>query len=390
MLPTLDGLDLQGKRVLVRVDLNVPMQDGIITNDARLKAIIPTLNRLIESGATIILLSHLGRPKSKDDFQYSLEPVAKLLSNLIEREIAFQKDWIDGIDVKAQSINLCENVRYFSGETSNDLGLAKKMASFADIFVMDAFACAHRAHASTTGITNFIEKAVIGPLMEKELNTLSKILRVPEAPVVAIIGGAKVSTKFKVLENILGKVNHLVIGGGMANTFLAAQGYKVGDSLYEPDFIDEAKRLLALADELQVNVILPIDVIIADKFASDANYKVAAIDAVEDNWMILDAGPKSLEPIVECVLNAKTILWNGSLGANEIDIFANGTKTLSESIAKSSAFSIAGGGDTIAAIESFGVSDGIDYISTGGGALLEYLEGIELPALIAIQNSHIS
>lgn len=388
-LPTLDDVEVNGKKVLVRVDLNVPMQDGVITNDARIRAVLPTIRRLHAAGATVILLSHLGRPKSDADIQYTLEPVSKMLSSMLDANIEFHKNWIDGFPCKENTINVCENVRFLSGETNNDQKLSKKIAALADIFVMDAFACAHRAHASTTGVIEYIDTSVIGPLMEQEVNTLAKVLIAPKAPVVAIIGGAKVSTKFKVLENIISKVNHLVIGGGMANTFLAAQGYDVGNSLFEPDFIPEAKKLLALADSLEVNIILPVDAVLGKEMSDNSESKVVSVNEIEKPWMILDAGPESLKPIIACIKTAETILWNGSLGANEYMPFASGTKKLAEAIAESKAFSIAGGGDTIAAIESFQVVDSINYVSTGGGALLEYLEGIKLPVIATMEQKYI-
>ncbi|MBT4964077.1 MAG: phosphoglycerate kinase [Francisellaceae bacterium] len=385
-LPGLDTIDIAGKKVLLRVDLNVPMFNGKISNIARIKAILPTLKILIARGATVMLLSHLGRPKSIDDHDtYSLAPVAEALNKLISTEVIFHRDWINGFELQSGMINICENVRFLSGETSNNFELSKKMASFADVFVMDAFACAHRAHASTVGISKFIRTSVIGPLFENELENLKKIMNEPASPMVAIIGGAKVSTKFKVLENIITKVDHLIIGGGMANTFLAAQGYNVGNSLYEIDFVQEAKRLLNIAKQQSTQIVLPIDVIVGDELSNTATTMIVPVDNVEAPWKILDIGPESLHPVLELVAKAKTILWNGSLGANEFKPFATGTEKLAKAIAISLAFSVAGGGDTIAAIESFAVSEDINYISTGGGALLEYLEGIELPVIAAIE-----
>ena len=375
-------LDLKNKRVLIREDLNVPIQNGKIINDARIKAALPTLKAALSAGAKVIVLSHLGRPKGKVDLQYSLQPVADYLTSALKQPCRLVSTWLDGVEVNNGEIVLCENVRFQPGEATNDPTLAKKIASLCDIFVMDAFAVAHRKHASTYGAALLAPKACAGPLLLKELATLDQAVSKAQHPVIAIVGGSKVSTKLKLFESLIKKVDQLIVGGGIANTFIAAAGLPIGKSLYEPDLIDLAKSLLR-----QIHIPLPTDVIVATEFSATATATIKAVTEVKPNEMIFDIGPTTANHLSEQLQQAKTIIWNGPVGVFEFDQFAEGTKTIANAIATSSAFSLAGGGDTVAAIEKFHLQDKISYISTGGGAFLAYLQGDSLPAVTALQTA---
>lgn len=382
----LDELDLYQKRVLIRVDLNVPMQQGKIINDARLKAILPTLRIALKANARIILLSHLGRPKEGVyDESLSLKPIAEALSALIQQPVHFVKDWLNGVEVDPGEIVLCENVRFNTGEKANDTTLAKKMAALCDIFVMDAFATAHRAEASTVGVAQYAPIAAAGPLLMTELSALQKALQDPKRPLVAIIGGSKVSDKSLLLARLLEKVDVLIIGGGLANTFIAAQGHSVGASLQEPNFIVQANELLTHAKKQNIRLLVPVDAIVAKTISSNAETRVSDLTDIAADEKILDVGPKTSEQIAHILQQAGTIVWNGPLGVFEMAPFEMGTKYLAEAIANAPVFSLAGGGETIAAIDKYGDSQKISYISTGGGAFLEYLEGKVLPAVAILE-----
>lgn len=382
----MSDLNLAGKRVMIRVDFNVPLKNGAVVSDARIRAVLPTIEAAMKKGAAIILTSHLGRPKegSHDD-SFSLEPVAWHLADLLDHEVSFAKEWLDGVEVGRREIVLCENVRFNAGEKSNADALAKKMAKLCDVFVMDAFGAAHRAHASTHGVAKYAPVACAGPLLVKELETLERALINPKRPLVAIVGGAKVSGKLAVLEALLRKVERLIVGGGIANTIIAAAGYGVGKSLYEPDLIETARRLLDSAVDSKSGIPLPLDVVVAKEASAEAKAQVRDLDSVGENEMILDVGPKTRSHYEDLLQEAGTIVWNGPVGMFELSPFAAGTQALAESVANSDAYSIAGGGDTLAAIERFGVGEGISYISTGGGAFLCVLEGKPLPALEVLQ-----
>ena len=368
---------LGGKRVVIREDFNVPMEQGSITDDTRLRAALPTIEAAVAAGAQVMLLSHLGRPTEGEfDPRYSLEPVAHALAGLLQRPVRFEFDWMGGIATRNGDIVLCENVRFLEGEKANEENLARRLAALADVFVNDAFATAHRAQASTYGIAQFAPIACSGPLLSAELDALGMALREPVRPVVAIVGGAKVSTKLALLESLSNKVDQLIVGGGIANTFLLAAGYEIGNSLCEPNMVDTAKRLLDGG-----GIPMPSDLVCGKTFEPTTAARIVAIDAVQPDDMILDVGPQTASAFAEIVKSAATIVWNGPLGVFEFDQFAAGTKTLAEAVANSHAFSIAGGGDTIAAIVKFRVAERISYISTGGGAFLEFLEGKTLPAV---------
>ncbi|HXH54405.1 MAG TPA: phosphoglycerate kinase [Gammaproteobacteria bacterium] len=383
---SLTQLDLNQKRVLIRVDLNVPVQAGKITNDARLKAIIPTLKFALNANARIMLLSHLGRPEEGIYTErLSLKPVAERLSILINQPVSFVKDWLQGVAVEPGEIVLCENVRFNRGEKANDLALAKKMAALCDIFVMDAFATAHRAEASTVGIAQYAPIAVAGPLLIAEITALQKTLRDPKNPLVAVVGGAKVSDKCLLLGSLLDTVDTLIVGGGLANTFIAAQGYSVGGSLLEPTFIAEAMALLVRAKSKGVQLIVPIDAIVAKTISEMAKTRISNLSDIAIDEKILDIGPKTSQLIDTIIQQAGTVVWNGPLGVFEMSPFEMGTQRLANAIASAKAFSLAGGGETLAAIEKYGVSEKISYISTGGGAFLEYLEGKTLPAVALLK-----
>lgn len=380
---SMSEIDLAGRRVLIREDLNVPLQDGKITNDARLRAALPTIHAALNAGAQVILMSHLGRPQEGVvDPALSLEPVVDYLKKELGRSIALTDQWEEGFspEVAEHDLIVLENIRFKVGEKSNDRNLAQKMANLCDVFVMDAFGTAHRAHASTAGVVALAPIACAGPLLEAELKALGSVMHQPKQPMVAVVGGSKVSTKLSVLEELADKVDLLVVGGGIANTFLAAKGFSVGKSLCEPDLIPAAQRILAATE-----VFIPSDVVVATEFSATAVATVKTADSVADADMILDIGPDACHRLHERMISAGTIIWNGPLGVFEFESFSAGTRILAEAIGKSSAFSLAGGGDTLAAIDQFNVADQISYISTGGGAFLEYLEGRSLPAVAALQ-----
>lgn len=375
-------LDLTGKRVLIRQDLNVPIKDGVVTSDIRIRASLPTIEAALASGAAVILLSHLGRPvEGEYDEQFSLGPVASHMSTLLGRPVRLRKDWLDGVAVEPGEVVLCENVRFNVGEKSNAIDLGKKMAALCDIFVMDAFGTAHRAQASTHRVAELAPVACSGPLLANELDALGMALEQPNKPLIAIIGGSKVSSKLTVLESLSKKVDQLIVGGGIANTFIAAAGFSVGKSLYEKDLIPEAKKLMEQAKEKGVEIPVPVDVICAKEFSEDAEAFVRNVADVEADDLILDIGPKTAAQYAEMLKTAGTIVWNGPVGVFEIEQFAQGTEILAYAIAEGAAFSIAGGGDTLAAIDKYGIIDQVSYTSTGGGAFLEFLEGKVLPAV---------
>jgi len=379
-------LDLSGKRVLIRQDLNVPLKNGKITSDIRIQASVPTIEKALTAGAAVMLLSHLGRPvEGRYDEESSLKPVAARLTNLLGKPVRLEKDWLDGISIKPGEVVLCENVRFNSGEEKNSDELGKKMAALCDIFVMDAFGTAHRAQASTHSVAKFAPVVCAGPLLASELDALGKALETPAKPLVAIVGGSKVSTKLTVLKSLSEKVDQLIVGGGIANTFIAAAGFSVGKSLFEPDLIEEAKQLIANAKRAGSDIPIPVDVVCAKEFSETAAATIKKVAAVEADDLILDIGPDTAKQYAAIIKSAGTIVWNGPVGVFEIDQFGEGTKSLATAIAESSAFSIAGGGDTLAAIDKYGIEDRVSYTSTGGGAFLEFLEGKELPAVAILK-----
>ena len=379
-------LDLRGKRVLIREDLNVPVEDGVITSDARIRAAVPSLRAAVSAGARVIVLSHLGRPKEGEpSAEDSLAPVAARLGELLGRPVRFERDWLDGVECAPGEVVLCENVRFNKGEKKDDEALSRRMAALCDVFVMDAFGTAHRAEASTHGVARFAPVACAGPLLVAELDALSRALAHPKRPLVAIVAGSKVSTKLTVLESLLAKVDKLIVGGGIANTFLAATGVPVGKSLHEPDMLDTARKLLAQAAARGAEIPLPTDVVVAEEFSPAAVPVVRASSEVRPHELILDIGPATAQRLAALLADAGTILWNGPMGVFEFDAFGRGTETLAKAIAASPGFSLAGGGDTLAAIEKYGVEGGISYISTGGGAFLEFVEGKTLPAVAALE-----
>ena len=384
----MQDLDLNNKTVLIRQDLNVPISDGSVSNDARIRASLPTIEMALEAGARVLLMSHLGRPtEGKYETKYSLAPVADRLADLLGKKITLQKQWLDGVPASAGQIVLCENVRFNQGEKANSSELSKRMAALCDVYVMDAFGTAHRAHASTCGVTEFAKEVCAGPLLSAELDALGKALDKPTKPIVAIVGGSKVSTKLTVLDALSSKVDQLIVGGGIANTFIAAAGHSVGESLYENELLDQAKQLSESARATNGDIPIPIDVVCAKTFSQDAVASIKGVDEVMDDDMILDIGPQASEQFADLLKNAGTIVWNGPVGVFEFDQFSEGTKALAEAVAQSPAFSIAGGGDTVAAIDKFGIASNISYISTGGGAFLEFLEGKVLPAVAALERS---
>ena len=374
-------LDLKGKRVLIREDLNVPVKEGKVTSDARIRASLPTIKAAQEAGASVLLMSHLGRPEEGVvDEKNSLAPVTEHLSSLLGKDVRLVKDYLEGVEVAEGEVVLLENVRFNQGEKKDTEELSKKYAALCDIYVMDAFGTAHRAQASTHGVARFAPVACAGPLLAAELEALEKALAKPARPMVAIVGGSKVSTKLEVLNSLSDKCDQIIVGGGIANTFLAAAGKPVGKSLYEADLLDQAKALLN-----KVDIPLPSDVVVAKEFSEDAEPTIKSADEVEEDDMILDIGPQSAATLSALLKNAGTILWNGPVGVFEIQQFSSGTEVLSKAIAESEGFSIAGGGDTLAAIDKYGIADQVSYISTGGGAFLEYVEGKVLPAVAALE-----
>jgi len=379
-------MELANRRLLIRQDLNVPIKNGVISNDARIRASLPTLKLALSKGAAVMVISHLGRPtEGTPEQQYSLQPVADALAAALGQEVPLIKDWIDGCDVAPGKIVLCENVRFLAGEKKCQDTLAKKMAALCDIYVMDAFGTAHRAQASTYGVAKFAPQACAGPLLVAELDALARGLENPRRPMVAIVGGSKVSTKLTLLEQLINKVDQLVVGGGIANTFIAAAGHPVGKSLYEADLVDVAKQLITKAKQRGSDIPIPADVVCAKEFSENAVAVTKLVEEVQADDMILDIGPESAAHLSDVMQAAGTIVWNGPLGVFEFPQFAGATQTLSNGIASSDAFSIAGGGDTVAAIDTFNVADNISYISTGGGAFLEFLEGKMLPAVEILQ-----
>ena len=380
-------LDLRDKRVLIREDLNVPVEDGVISSDARIRAALPSLRAAVGAGARVIVMSHLGRPKEGEfSAEDSLAPVAARLGELLGQPVRLQRDWLDGVECAPGEVVLCENVRFNKGEKKDYETLARRMAALCDIFVMDAFGTAHRAEASTHGVVRFAPIACAGPLLVAELGALSLALAQPARPLVAIVAGSKVSTKLTVLESLLGKVDKLIVGGGIANTFLAADGIAIGKSLYEPDMLDTARALLAQAVARGAEIPLPTDVVVAEAFSPTAVATVRPVGEVRPDELILDIGPQTAARFAGLLAGAGTILWNGPVGVFEFDPFGGGTETLAKAIAASPAFSLAGGGDTLAAIEKYGVASGISYISTGGGAFLEFVEGKTLPAVAMLES----
>jgi phosphoglycerate kinase len=380
----MSDLELSGKRVLIREDLNVPVDDGKVTSDARIRAALPTIRAAQEASAAVMLMSHLGRPtEGQPDEAFSLQPVAGRLSELLGRDVRLISDWIDGVDVSPGDVVLLENVRFLDGEKACDEGLARKMASLCDVFVMDAFGTAHRAQASTYGVAEYAPVACAGPLLVAELEALGKALDNPARPLVAIVGGSKVSTKLDVLDALAGIVDCLIVGGGIANTFIAAAGHGVGKSLYEADMLDTARRLAA-GGEGRAEIPLPTDVVVAAEFAN-VEGTTKAVDAVSGDELILDIGPETAARFSEIIAGAGTVIWNGPVGVFEFENFGAGTAALAEAIAASDAFSVAGGGDTLAAIDKYGVAERISYISTGGGAFLEFVEGKKLPAVEVLE-----
>jgi phosphoglycerate kinase len=376
------SLDLRDKRVLIREDLNVPITDGEVGSDARIRASLPTIQAALDAKARVMLMSHLGRPEEgKFAEEFSLAPVARRLTQLLGVPTPLRRDWLDGIAVAPGEVVLLENVRFNKGEKKNDEQLSRKMAALCDVYVMDAFGTAHRAEASTHGVAKYAPVACAGPLLVSELTALETALEKPARPLLAIVGGSKVSTKLTVLESLLSRVDQMIVGGGIANTFLAAQGFNVGKSLHEPEMLDICRRLMEQSMSRGIVIPMPTDVVVATEFSAVAEADVKRVGAVASNEMILDIGPDSAEQLAKLIAEAGTILWNGPVGVFEFDQFGEGTRTLANAIARSKAFSLAGGGDTLAAIEKYGVEDSISYISTGGGAFLEFVEGKKLPAV---------
>ena len=384
----MNDLDLRDQRVLIREDLNVPIDDrGQITSTQRLDAALPTIRAARDAGAKVMVMSHLGRPKEGQfDAESSLAPVALWLSSKLDQPVRLVADYlVNGVEVAAGEVVLLENCRMNVGEGKDDDTLAKKYAALCNIFVMDAFGTAHRAQASTHGVIKYAPVAAAGPLLSAELDALGKALEHPAHPLLAIVAGSKVSTKLTLLDNLIGKVDQLIVGGGIANTFIAAMGHSVGNSLYEPDLIDAAKKVLADAKRRGAEVPMPVDVVVAPAFSAQAPATVKPVDQVNEDEMILDIGPQTAELYAALIAKAGTVVWNGPVGVFEFDAFGKGTETLARAIAASNAFSIAGGGDTLAAVDKYGIADQVSYISTGGGAFLEFLEGKELPAVTALK-----
>jgi len=381
----MDEVDLSGKRVLIREDLNVPIADGEITSDVRIRAALPTVRKALAANASIMLMSHLGRPtEGEPDPACSLQPIATHLTQLLGIEVPLQKNWIDGVDVEPGQVVLLENVRFLAGEKACDEDLSRRMANLCDVFVMDAFGTAHRAQASTFGVARFAPVACAGPLLSAELDALERAMDNPARPMVAIVGGSKVSTKLTVLDSLADIVDQLIVGGGIANTFIAAAGHDVGKSLYEADMVDMARELAANKED-RADIPVPVDVVTAKDFSADATAEIKSVSDVAPDDLILDIGPETVAQFAEILKTAGTIIWNGPVGVFEFDQFGEGTKVLAQAIAESPAFSVAGGGDTLAAIDKYGVAENISYISTGGGAFLEFIEGKKLPAVAILE-----
>jgi len=379
-------LDLKGKRLLIRQDLNVPVAGGKVTSDARIKASLPTLQYALEAGASVLVISHLGRPKpGKAEPQHSLAPVAEYLSKALGRKVPLLTDWINGVSLQPGEIALGENTRFLVGEKDDDENLAKRMAARCDIYVMDAFGTAHRAEASTHGVAKFARVACAGPLLAAELDALGKALATPARPLVVIVGGSKVSTKLELLLSLAKKADRLIVGGGIANTFLAAAGYSIGRSLSEGDLTHTARKIMEEMERRGAEIPLPEDVVVATEVSAEARAEVRDVSEVEPDEMILDIGPKTRQVLRQMLKDAGTIVWNGPVGVFEMEPFAAGTQAIAEAVALSPAFSLAGGGDTLAAIDKYGVAAKISYISTGGGAFLEFMEGKTLPAVAALE-----
>lgn len=379
-------VDLAGKRVLIREDLNVPIADGEVSSDVRIRAAIPSIRAAVEAGAAVMLMSHLGRPtEGQPEAKFSLALVAARLSELLGQSVELCTDWINGVEVATSQVVLLENVRFLAGEKACDDELSKRMASLCDVFVMDAFGTAHRAHASTYGVAKFAPVACAGPLLSRELTALAKALDNPARPMVAIVGGSKVSTKLTVLGALANIVDQLIVGGGIANTFIAAAGNSVGKSLYEPDMLDIAVGLSNNTAD-RADIPMPTDVVVAKEFSASAAATVRSISDVADDDLILDIGPETAANFATILQTAGTIIWNGPVGVFEIDQFGAGTEVIARAIANSAAFSVAGGGDTLAAIDKYGIANDVSYISTGGGAFLEFVEGKKLPAVEMLEN----
>ena len=385
-MKTLDQIDIQGKRVLIRSDLNVPVHGGAVTSRARIEASLPTFQHALKQGAAVMVMSHLGRPsEGQPAAEYSLKPVADVLSELLGQPVRLAENWLDGVEVEPGELVLLENVRFLAGEKANDETLAAKMAALCEVFVMDAFATAHRAQASTEGVIRKASVACAGPLLAAELKALDQALADPARPMVAIVGGSKISTKLKVLEALIDKVDQLIVGGGIANTFLAAAGHRIGQSLHEADLVETAKALLDRAEARGASIPLPTDVLTAERFHQESHPSLRDVSRVHTDEMILDIGPETAGHLAGIIRQAGTVIWNGPVGVFEFENFRSGTSAIAHAVAACEGFSLAGGGDTIAAIEKFGIRDRIDYISTAGGAFLEYVEGRELPAVAALR-----
>ena len=388
-LPSMSDISLKDKRVLIRQDLNVPVKGGKVTSDARIKASLPTIKQALQAGAAVLVMSHLGRPTEGEPAdEFSLAPVVDYLNDALDISVRLEKDYLNGVDVKPGECVILENVRFNKGEKKDDETLAIQYAALCDVFVMDAFGTAHRAQASTHGVAKFAPQAVAGPLLAGELSALGKALENPTRPLVAIVGGSKVSTKLTVLKSLADKVDQLIVGGGIANTFIAATGNPVGKSLYEADLMDEANNLLAQAKDRGGDIPVPTDVVTGKAFDENTPAELKAASDVADDDMIFDIGPDSIAALEEVLKKAGTIVWNGPVGVFEFDQFSQGTKALSHAIANSDAFSIAGGGDTLAAVDKYDIADKVSYLSTGGGAFLEFLEGKTLPAVAVLEEKN--
>ena len=381
----METLDLQGKRTMIRLDLNVPIKDGMVTSDARIMASLPTIEMAIDKGAKVILLSHLGRPDPDLlDGSFSLEPVARRLQEILGKNVSFQPTWLEGISDQSNDIILCENVRYEAGEKKNDESLSQKIANLCDVYVMDAFGASHRKHSSTYGVLQYAKEGCIGPLLSNEVNSIKKAIDNPTSPVTAIIGGAKVSSKLGVIERFSSFCDHVIVGGGIANTFLLASGKQVGASLVEPEMIDAANKILQMEN---VNVPLPVDVRVAKEFSAEADATIKSIDEVGEDDLILDIGPETTESYCNIINETKTTIWNGPLGVFEFKAFAEGTRALGHAVSSNEGFTIVGGGDTVAVVEELGIKDRMSYISTGGGAFLDFVQNGTLPILELLENN---